>query len=65
PMGKTLLAKVGGIGVAIIGQATSMATVVVGVAHDNGDLERLVRERLAPFYASPEVAAILDGTGPA
>ncbi len=45
---------------ALIGQATSMAAVAVSVAHDRGDLERLVRERLAPFYASPEVAAILD-----
>lgn len=45
---------------ALIAQATSMATVAVTVAHENGDLERLVRERLAPFYASPEVAAILD-----
>lgn len=45
---------------ALVAQATSMASVAVAVAHDNGDLERLVRERLAPFYASPEVAAILD-----
>lgn len=45
---------------AVIGQATGIAAVAVAAAHDNGDLERLVRERLAPFYASPEVAAILD-----
>ena len=45
---------------ALVAQATSMASVAVAVAHENGDLERLVRERLAPFYASAEVAAILD-----
>lgn len=44
---------------AVIGQATGIAAVAVAAAHGNGDLERLVRERLAPFYASPEVAAIL------
>jgi hypothetical protein len=45
---------------ALVRQATSMAAVAVAVAHDNGDLERLVRERLAPFYESAEVAAILS-----
>lgn len=45
---------------ALVGEATRLAAVAVALAHDNGDLERLVRERLAPFYASPEVAAILD-----
>lgn len=45
---------------ALISQATSMAAVAVAVAHESGDLERLVRERLGPFWASPEVAAILD-----
>lgn len=44
---------------ALVGEATRLAAVAVALAHDNGDLERLVRERLAPFYASPEVAAIL------
>lgn len=44
---------------ALVGQATSMARVAVAVAHDNGDLERLVRERLAPFYESAEVSSIL------
>ena len=48
---------------ALVSQATSMAAVAVAVAHDNGDLERLVRERLEPFYASPEVAAILAEPG--
>lgn len=45
---------------ALVAEATRLAAVAVGVAHGNGDLERLVREQLAPFYASPEVAAILD-----
>lgn len=44
---------------AVISEASRLAAVAVAAAHGNGDLERLVRERLAPFYASPEVAAIL------
>jgi hypothetical protein len=43
----------------VVEQATRMAAIVVGIADDSGDLERLLRARLEPFYASPEVAAIL------
>ncbi|WP_157537151.1 hypothetical protein [Nocardioides sp. Root190] len=43
----------------VLEHATRIAAIAIGVAHGNGDLERLLRERLAPFYASPEVAAIL------
>jgi hypothetical protein len=50
---------------AVIGEASRIAGVVVASAHDSGDLERLVRERLAPFWASPEVATMLDGQHPA
>ncbi|HWJ10261.1 MAG TPA: hypothetical protein VNS46_12850 [Nocardioides sp.] len=48
---------------ALVGEATRLAGVVVAAAHEAGDLERLVRERLAPFYASPEVATILASAG--
>ncbi|MCZ4499956.1 MAG: hypothetical protein JWQ74_2511 [Marmoricola sp.] len=34
---------------------------VLGAAHATGDLEALLRSRLEPFFASPEVAAILEG----
>jgi hypothetical protein len=33
---------------------------VVGLLDESGDLERLVRARLEPFYGSPEVAALLS-----
>lgn len=44
----------------LVAHVTELASAVVTTAHEAGDLERLLRERLAPFYASPEVAAILD-----
>lgn len=43
----------------LVAQAIAFATPVLTTARESGDLERLLRERLAPFYASPEVAAIL------
>jgi hypothetical protein len=36
-----------------------LAPGIVGLMDASGDLERLVRSRLEPFYASPEVAALL------
>ncbi|GAB4012431.1 hypothetical protein [Nocardioides ultimimeridianus] len=42
-------------------EATRVAAEALAAAHENGDLERILRERLAPFYASAEVAAILEG----
>ena len=36
-----------------------VARRLIAGAHDSGDLERLLRDRLAPFYDSPAVAAIL------
>lgn len=41
--------------------ARGVVTPVVAAAHEDGRLEALARERLAPFWASPEVTAILDG----
>lgn len=37
-----------------------VAAAAVAAAHEDGTLERLLRERLAPFFSSAEVAAILD-----
>lgn len=43
----------------LIAHATDLAGQVVGAAHESGHLESLVRSRLASFFASDEVAAIL------
>ena len=40
---------------------TPLAARAVAAARDAGELEPLVRSRLAPFWASPEVAAVLSG----
>jgi hypothetical protein len=37
-----------------------LAPRVVGVLRESGDLERILRAQLAPFYDSPEVRALLD-----
>ena len=37
-----------------------IAPGVVALLDEAGDLERMVRSRLEPFFASPEVAALLD-----
>lgn len=37
----------------------SAAPGIVGLLDETGDLERLLRSRLEPFYSSPEVAALL------
>jgi hypothetical protein len=36
-----------------------LAPGIVGLLDETGDLERIVRARLEPFYASPEVVALL------
>jgi hypothetical protein len=38
-----------------------VASRAVGAAREAGELEALVRARLAPFWTSPEVAAVLGG----
>ncbi|GAB3856180.1 hypothetical protein GCM10028801_12940 [Nocardioides maradonensis] len=44
---------------AAITEGVRVATDALAVAHENGDLERILRDRLAPFYDSAEVAAVL------
>ena len=44
----------------ITAQLTPLASRAVGAAREAGELEGLVRSRLAPFWDSPEVAALLD-----
>ncbi len=39
--------------------ATALVTGILAAAHESGDLKLFLRNRLAPFYDSPEVAAIL------
>lgn len=48
---------------AMIHEAGRLAGIAIAVAHDTGELERLVRERLAPFFASAQVRAILAVPG--
>ncbi|GAC56797.1 hypothetical protein GOHSU_13_00190 [Gordonia hirsuta DSM 44140 = NBRC 16056] len=43
----------------LVGYATSMAPRLFAAAADSGELEQIVRRRLAPFYDSPAVAEIL------
>jgi hypothetical protein len=44
----------------LVADLVLVAPGVVGAPRDSGDLERLLRAQLEPFYASEEVRAILD-----
>ncbi|WP_309648279.1 hypothetical protein [Nocardioides sp.] len=43
----------------LVADLVRIAPGVVGALQESGDLERLLREQVAPFYDSPEVAALL------
>jgi hypothetical protein len=43
----------------LVSDLVRIAPGVVGALHGSGDLERLLRARLEPFYSSAEVAALL------
>ena len=43
----------------LVEHASAVVPRLLEAARDSGDLERLARERLEPFFSSPEVAAIL------
>ncbi len=43
----------------VVADLVRIAPGVVAALRESGDLERILREQLAPFYTSPEVAAIL------
>jgi len=45
----------------LVAHATAIVPRVLEQAKESGELERLLRARLEPFFASPEVAAILAG----
>jgi hypothetical protein len=45
---------------AIVADLVRIAPSVVGALRETGDLEQLVRAELEPFYASPEVVALLE-----
>lgn len=45
----------------LVDHATTIAPKILAAAADSGELERAVRDQLAPFYASDEVAQILGG----
>lgn len=45
----------------LVADLVRIAPGVVAALRSTGELERIVRTQLEPFYASPEVAALLDG----
>jgi hypothetical protein len=45
----------------LVGHAAVLAPRVLKAARDSGELERLLRDRLEPFFSSPEVVALLEG----
>jgi hypothetical protein len=45
----------------IVADLVRIAPGAVGALRETGDLERIVRAELEPFYASPEIVALLDG----
>lgn len=45
----------------LVAQASAIVPGVLAAAHESGELDRLLRARLAPFFSSPAVAAILKG----
>ncbi|MFW6775242.1 hypothetical protein ACOACO_13230 [Nocardioides sp. CPCC 205120] len=57
----TLLEELGLTRDELVVHAISLAPRLLDAAHADGRLEALVRSRLAPFYASDEVAGILEG----
>jgi hypothetical protein len=45
----------------LVADAQSFATTALAAAHESGQLEGLIRDRLEPFFRSPAVAEILGG----
>lgn len=43
----------------LVEHAVAVVPGALRAAHAGGELDGVVRERLAPFFASPEVASIL------
>lgn len=44
----------------LVDDLVRMAPLLLGALRETGDLERILRTQLEPFYASPEVSALLD-----
>lgn len=44
----------------LVADLVAIAPTAVGALRESGDLERMVRHQLAPFYASDEARALLD-----
>ena len=44
----------------LVDDLVGIAPLVLGALRETGDLERILRAQLEPFYASPEVRALLD-----
>ena len=56
----TLLEELGITRDDLVEHATTIVPGVLAAARESGELDRIIRERLAPFYESPEVLAILE-----
>ncbi|MFN8196699.1 MAG: hypothetical protein U0R80_20705 [Nocardioidaceae bacterium] len=48
----------------VVADLVALAPAVVDALRDSGDLERLLRSQLEPFFTSPEVVAMLSGPHP-
>ena len=59
--GPELLAELGLDRGDLVDDLVRLAPPVVAALRESGDLERLLRAELEPFYASAEVTALLDG----
>lgn len=44
----------------LVSQATAIVPGILSAANESGELERLIRNRIEPFFRSPAVAAILS-----
>ena len=44
----------------LVSQATAIVPGILSAAHESGELERLIRNRIEPFFRSPAVAEILS-----
>ncbi len=49
----------------VVDAVVTHGTTLLAAAHERGELEKLARARLAPFFALPEVRALLGGPGAA
>ena len=47
----------------LVADLVSIAPTAVAALRESGDLERILRDQLAPFYSSPRATELLGGAG--